>query len=53
MVLDIYNKVVEIIGELPPELTFVYGICTIIVFIMMIYCIILPYKLIFDFIDRW
>ena len=34
--LDIYNLVVQIIGQVPIELNFIYGFCTILVFVIKI-----------------
>lgn len=48
MGLEIYNAVVEIIGELPPELTFVYGIATICMFIVVILCVLAPFIILFN-----
>jgi len=48
MGLEIYETVVEIIGELPPELSFVYGIATILMFIVVILCVLTPFIILFN-----
>lgn len=45
--LEIYNLVVNIIGVLPVELTFVYGICTILVFCCVIAFISMPFVIVY------
>ncbi len=47
MGLNIYNMVVEIIGVLPIELNFIYGICTILVFSFVIMFIALPWVIVY------
>lgn len=48
MALDIYLLVKEILGILPVELEFLYGICTCGLFFIIIYCIfVMPIQLIF------
>lgn len=47
MGLEIYNTVKEIIGTLPVELEFIYGIGTILIFAMLFECIfVIPWKII-------
>lgn len=46
MALDIYNMVKEVIGSVPIELEFVYGICTILIVCMLIECVfVIPIKM--------
>jgi len=45
--LDIYNLVVEIIGILPIELNFVYGLCTILLFCCVIAFIAMPFVIVY------
>ena len=47
MALEIYNMVVSIIGPVPIQFEFVYAIGAIFVFIMIIYCLVWPWKLVF------
>ncbi len=47
MYLDIYNKVKEILGVLPPELDYVYAICAILVFAAVIFVVIAPFVVIY------
>lgn len=47
MGLEIYNFVVSILGELPNELNFLYAIGTLFVFVLICYCAVVPYILIF------
>lgn len=47
MGLNIYNMVVEIIGVLPIELNFIYGICTVLVFSFVIMFIALPWVIVY------
>jgi len=54
MGLEIYETVVEIIGELPPELSFVYGIATILMFIVVILCVLTPFIILFNLMNlKW
>lgn len=48
MFMTVYNEVVNIIGTVPPELEFIYAICTISLFIMIIYCITIPFSILYD-----
>ena len=43
MFLEIYNKVKDILGVLPPELEYVYAICTILVFCAVLFCVLAPF----------
>lgn len=43
MYLEVYNKVKEIIGTLPVELEYVYAICTILLFCLILFAIISPF----------
>ena len=45
--LDIYNMVVQIIGTLHVELTFVYGLCTILVFCCVIAFVSMPFVIVY------
>ena len=45
--LDIYNLVVQIIGQVPIELNFIYGFCTILVFVFVIAFIALPWIIVY------
>lgn len=45
--LEIYNLVVEILGVLPFELSFVYGICTILLFCCVIAFVALPFVIVY------
>lgn len=45
--LKIYNFVVDIIGQVPPELEFVYAIGTIVILIFILLCIFIPFKIIY------
>jgi len=45
--LDIYNMVVQIIGQVPIELNFIYGFCTILVFVFIISFIALPWVIVY------
>lgn len=48
MGLEIYNMVKEVIGTLPVELEFIYGLGTILIFVMLFECIfVIPWKTIF------
>ena len=45
--MDIYNLVVELIGTVPSELTWIYGIGTVILVAVMISCVVFPFVLIY------
>lgn len=45
--LDIYNLVVQIIGQLPVELNFIYGFCTILLFVFVLGFIALPWIIVY------
>lgn len=47
MGLDIYNKVVEIIGELPTELEFLYVLGTILLFLIIIFVAVSPFIILY------
>lgn len=47
MGLDIYNLVVDIIGELPVELEFIYAIGVLFVFVVVICCAVFPFYLVY------
>lgn len=47
MGLEIYNLVVEVIGELPMELNFVYAICTVLVILFLLMVVAFPFILIY------
>lgn len=47
MGLEIYNLVVEVIGELPLELNFIYGICTVLIIMFLLMVIAFPFVLIY------
>lgn len=42
MAIELFEKAKELIGVLPPELEFVYGICTIILFIGIVLVFLSP-----------
>lgn len=48
MILNLYNAVVQILGEIPSEYHFVYAICTIILFMIILWCIVFPFKFIYE-----
>lgn len=50
--LKIYEMVVNIIGTLPVELDFVYGLCTIIVLCFVIIFAFFPWILLYSFVNR-
>lgn len=52
MFMNIYSKVQEILGVLPVELEFVYAICTIILFVIIIWCAIFPIKIMYDLVFK-
>lgn len=43
----IYNLVINLIGQVPPELNFVYGFATIFLFIVIVLCVIMPFWIIY------
>ena len=45
--LEVYNTVVSVIGVLPAELQFVYGLCTIVLFVFLIMIVAFPFVLIY------
>lgn len=47
MGLNIYQKVVEIIGELPTELEFIYAICTVLLFSVLIFIVVSPFVILY------
>lgn len=47
MGLDIYNMVVSILGDLPLELQFLYGVGTIFVLILVLFCAMLPFIVVY------
>lgn len=47
MGLDIYNMVVDILGELPLELHFLYALGTIFVLILVLFCAMLPFIVVY------
>lgn len=49
--LEIYNTVVSVIGTLPPELEFVYGLCVIVLFVFLIMIVAFPFVLIYRVVD--
>ncbi len=54
MIMTLYEEVKNIIGVVPIELEYVYAICTISLFIMIIYCITIPFRILYDVIGgKW
>ena len=49
MFLNIYNMVVEVLGVLPTELEWLYGLGTIIVFYLILSVIFFPFTFIYSF----
>jgi len=47
MGLEIYNLVVSIIGELPIELHFLYGVGTLFLFVLICFCVMLPFSIVY------
>lgn len=47
MNLEIYEKVKEIIGILPPEMEWAYAVGTIILFSIIIACCVFPFAIIY------
>ena len=48
MSLEIYEMVKKIIGVLPIELHFIYGICTIILFMIAVLIVLVPLKIVYN-----
>ena len=49
---NLYDIAVQLVGELPIELEFVYGITAIFLFIMVIFCVCVPFIVMFKVFDR-
>lgn len=49
--LEIYNTVVSVIGTLPIELEFIYGMCTLIIFVFLIMIAAFPFVLIYKVVN--
>lgn len=49
---NLYDIAVQLIGELPIELEFVYGIASIFLFMMVIICVCVPFIVLFKVFDR-
>lgn len=47
MFLEVYNKVKEIIGVLPQEFEFIYILCTIFLFVVIVFVVISPFILLY------
>ena len=51
---QIHSLVVSILGELPMELTFVYGMCDILVFIAILWACLFPFIFLYNSaLKRW
>lgn len=50
--LDIYNLVVDLIGVVPIELEFIYGIATITLFLLICFVVISPFIIVYK-LSRW
>lgn len=46
--LKLYNFVVDVIGDVPQEMHFIYAICTIALIIIIIYIVYFPFKILYD-----
>lgn len=49
---NLYEIAVELIGELPIQLEFVYGIVAILLFMMVVFCVCVPFIVMFKVFDR-
>ena len=52
MVNDLYLKVVELLGELPLELDWLYSVGTILMLLIILLAFLTPFLLIFYFVKR-
>lgn len=48
MNLDVYNAIKEIIGTLPPQLEWVYGMSTVLFLFMLFFIVSYPFIMIFN-----
>lgn len=44
---ELYDLVCELIGTVPIQLEFIYGICSIILFCFVIFCFIFPFYMLY------
>lgn len=47
MYLDIYNMVVNILGELPSNMFYIYDLCTILMFLLILFIVASPFILLY------
>lgn len=50
MALELYEIVKEMIGVLPPEMQWAYGVATIILFSIILGCVVFPFAIIYKWV---